>query len=225
MPLLLLRGRRELLLLRLRWQRPNGQLRRLLLRLLDRRPRLLRLLLELGLLQERRGLLLLRLRWQRPNGRLRRLLLLRLPRRLLLLLPLLLPGEVRARVGSRSDCGGSVAGHGHNAIRAGRCNRCSIHATLLVHWSLDCCTVGIISSNMLPGASRISITLTGRTLNCITLMLSAALQFQTLRIRHRLILVHLAGHNLRCLIGRVGRGGGVLLPLPSRLTRVSRNPV
>jgi len=117
--LLLRRGRRELQLLRLRWQRPNGQLRRLLLRLLVRRPQLLMLLLELGLLLERRGLLLLRLRWQRPKGRLRRLLLRRLPRRLLRVLPLLLPRKVRARVGSRSDCGGSNVRQEHYAVRAG----------------------------------------------------------------------------------------------------------
>ena len=71
----LLRGRRGLLLLRLRWRRPNGRLRRLLRQLLARRPRLLRLQLELGLLHERRRQQLLRLRWHRPKGRVRRLLL------------------------------------------------------------------------------------------------------------------------------------------------------
>ena len=51
-----LRGRRKPLLQQLRWQRPRGRLRRLLLLLLlARRPRLRRLLLELGLLQGRRG--------------------------------------------------------------------------------------------------------------------------------------------------------------------------
>ena len=104
----LLRGRRGLLLLRLRWRRPNGRLRRLLRQLLARRPRLLRLQLELGLLHERRRQQLLRLRWHRPNGRVRRLLLQGLARRLPLL-PLLLPGEVRAQVGSRSDFGGRSA--------------------------------------------------------------------------------------------------------------------
>jgi len=106
-----LRGRRKPLLQQLRWQRPRGRLRRLLL-LLARRPRLRRLLLELGLLQGRRGQRRQHQWRHRPKGRMRRLVLQRLARRLLLLLPLqVLAREVRARVGSRIDSGslGSAA--------------------------------------------------------------------------------------------------------------------
>ena len=147
MLLLLLRGRRELLQLRLRRRhlvRVRRPLRPLLLRL--RRLRLLRLLLELRLLQGRRRLMLLRLRWQRPEGRLRRLLLLRLPRRLLHMLPLLLPGEVRARVGSRSDCGGIVAEQWHGAASRMLSGQSRVKAVLQVLRLLKRCTLAVLTS-------------------------------------------------------------------------------
>jgi hypothetical protein len=223
MLLLLRRGRREQLLLRLRRQRPNGQLRRLLLRLLDRRPRLLRLLLELGLLQGRRGLLLLRLRWQRPNGRLRRLLLRRLPRRLLHVLPLRLPREVRARVGSRSDFGGSIARQRQFASND-RGSTIRIHRKLGSAFRHCCltllCTLLLLATA--AGLCRIHAQLIPGLIRM--LRLHALVQSRTLRTSDWLVQDHLASHNLQCLAGRVGRGGGVLQSLPNQLVRVSLNP-
>jgi hypothetical protein len=106
------RGQRTLQLQRLRRRRPHGRTRRRLPQLQVRRHRLLQglLLLELRLLHGRRGQRRRRQRRHRPNGRMGRLLLRRLARRPVRVQPLLLPREVRARVGSRSDCGGSIAG-------------------------------------------------------------------------------------------------------------------
>ena len=115
--LLLQRGRRKLLLQRLRRRRPHGRTRRRLPQLQVRRHRLLQgLLLELRLLRGRRGQRRRRQRRHRPNGRMGRLLLRRLARRPVRVQPLLLPREVRARVGSRIDCGGSIAGQRQFAV-------------------------------------------------------------------------------------------------------------
>ena len=119
--LLLQRGRRKLQLQRLRRRRPHGRTRRRLPQLQVRRHRLLQgLLLELRLLRGRRGQRRRRQRRHRPNGRMGRLLLRRLARRPVRVQPLLLPREVRARVGSRIDCGGSNAGQRQFAVVDGR---------------------------------------------------------------------------------------------------------
>ena len=154
--LLLLRGRRELLLLRLRRRRLLVRERRPLmlplLRLLTRRPRLLRLLLELRLLHGRRRLLLLRLRRQRPNGRLRRLLLLRLLRRPMHVLPLRLAVEARARDGFTNRFrGGSFAGREQRAVQGGCGNQRKIIATLQLLRLHNCCWLAVLRGRRGPG--------------------------------------------------------------------------